>query len=794
MNIIIPLGGKGERFVKKGYNSPKPLIKIFDKSIINYVIDNLHYTTQDNFFIIYNKDLNNHGFAELINNFYPFINLIKIDDTQGAVETLSLGIDYIIKKFNYHDKSLILDCDTFYTSDIIKDFRNYENNMVFYTKNYDQQPIYSYINLNESQEIKIIKEKDKISDNANTGAYAFLDIKQLKEYCKIILENGKFVNEPYTSYVIAEMIKNEITFKAHQLKENDVYSLGTPEAVDNYKSNVYAFLFDLDGTLVITDDIYFKVWYEILNRYNITLTPEIFKKFIQGNNDKYVLNTLLVNLDIKLEELSNLKDTLFIENIEKLKVIEGVYKFLNEIKKGGHKICIVTNSNRQVAEKIINYIEIEKCVDFIISNNDCINAKPNIEPYKRAIDRYNIENDKCFIFEDSKTGILSGKGVNPKLLIGLETIYDNVTLLNYGTDLSIKNYNNIKIDDLINHKNGTQDFLSIIKNNTKIESIKNISIDNNKLKGGFIADVVSFTITTENKNYNQILKYENKEINNLSSMATQLDLYNREYYFYDTISPFIKINVPKYYNLINRDGVTNGIVLENLNFKDMKVNLDLNLESIDTTLIIVDRMAKMHASFWNKDLKTMFPKLKSSRDPAFCPFFTDFIKERYNLFKTKWFKILNKNQINICESLFLNFKTIQESFSNGNNLTFIHGDIKSPNIFYDNLNNEPCFIDWQHCAIGKGVQDLVFFILESFDIVNIKSIFNITKYYYYKNLTENGVMNYTFEEYSIDIYNAICYIPFFTSIWFGTVPQEELIDKNFPYFLITKMFYLLEIN
>lgn len=29
MNIIIPLAGKGERFQKNGFTSPKPLIKIF---------------------------------------------------------------------------------------------------------------------------------------------------------------------------------------------------------------------------------------------------------------------------------------------------------------------------------------------------------------------------------------------------------------------------------------------------------------------------------------------------------------------------------------------------------------------------------------------------------------------------------------------------------------------------------------------------------------------------------------------------------------------------------------------
>jgi CTP:phosphocholine cytidylyltransferase-like protein len=34
MNIIIPLGGRGERFSKNGYTQPKPLITIFEKSMI----------------------------------------------------------------------------------------------------------------------------------------------------------------------------------------------------------------------------------------------------------------------------------------------------------------------------------------------------------------------------------------------------------------------------------------------------------------------------------------------------------------------------------------------------------------------------------------------------------------------------------------------------------------------------------------------------------------------------------------------------------------------------------------
>ena len=793
MNIIIPIGGKGERFSKEGYLQPKPLITIFEKSMIEYVIDNL-ILNEDKVFIIYNYTLDNYNFSNYINNKYPYINLIKINDTKGAVETLFLGIDIILNNYSYYNKSLILDCDTFYTEDICNIFKNSENNMVFFTKNYDTNPIYSYIELNNDLIINI-EEKKKISDNANTGAYAFIDIKILYNYCKYVLDNNiTFNNEPYTSCVISEMIKQNILFKGYELKEEYVFSVGTPEALTKYIDNTYAFLFDLDGTLVITDDIYFDVWYEILFEYNIILNKDIYCKYIQGNNDKYVLNTLLYNTKLSIDDLSNLKDSLFIKNIHKIKIIDGIYNIINQIKLLSYKICIVTNCNKNIAEEIVKYININKFIDFIISSNDCINGKPHYEPYNNAINKYNISNDKCIIFEDSKSGILSAKSVYPKLLIGIETIYNKQQFINFDVNLSIKNYN-LNIKTLFNESNN---YINYLKNNIRKNSnifIKNITIDSTKLKGGFIADVISFKIiTNDEKIHHLILKHESKKENNLSFIAKKIDLYEREYYFYTNISSMININIPKFYNLVKDNNKNIGIVLENLIEKKYKINICLNLESIDVTLKIIDRMAKMHSNFWNKNLKNMFPELKNSNDSIFNPFYREFIDNRYELFKLKWFKILNKSQINKCNEIYKNFSIIQERFSIGNNLTFIHGDIKSPNIFYD-INNdyEPYFIDWQHCAIGKGVQDLIFFIIESFDITNIKSIFYLAREYYYKKIIEYGINNYSYKDYDDDIYDAICYIPFFTSIWFGTIPQDELIDKNFPYFLISKLFYLIEL-
>jgi HAD superfamily hydrolase (TIGR01509 family) len=796
MNIIIPLAGKGERFFNCGYTDPKPLIPIFEKCMIEYVIDNLSISNEDKVFIIYNRHLNHCNFSKYIHNKYNFIYLIEVNDTKGAADTLRIGIDHIINNYNHNKKCLILDCDTFYTENIIDIFNNSEDNLVFYTKKYDDLPIYSYIELNTRSEITNIKEKNKISNNANTGAYAFNDIFVLHEFCKrVVNDNIMFNGEHYTSCVISEMIKNNYVFKGYELNENFVFSLGTPIAVKEFIDSRHAFLFDLDGTIVITDDIYFNVWYEILIKYNIVLTKELYATYIQGNNDKYVLNSLLKNLNITLTELSLLKDCLFIKNISMIQVIDGIYEIINKIRLSGHKICIVTNCNRSVASRIVKYINIDKSIDFIISSDDCINGKPHPEPYNNAMHKYNIDAKRCIIFEDSKSGLLSAKNSNAGLLIGIETIYNSNELMNFDVIFSIKNYCGLNITEILNvtQTNTIHYLRNMIIKNTHISNINKIIIDEHKLKGGFIADVISYKIFTKNNTYSLILKYENHATNNLSIMANKLQLYQREYYFYTDISNKVTINVPRFYNLLfNENNTVIGIILENLLDKNYKINLDLNREGVDVSLKIVDRMASMHSVFWNKNLKEIFPKLKQSNDDIFCPFFTNFINDRYQLFKNNWCKILNHHQLELCDKIYSNFDKIQERFCK-NNLTFIHGDIKSPNIFYDIENNyEPYFIDWQHCAIGKGCQDLVFFIIESFDIINVESFFNLLKEYYYRKLIEYNVIGYSFKEYEDDLYYAMCYIPFFTSVWFGTTPQDELIDKNFPYFFISKLFYLLE--
>jgi hypothetical protein len=117
--------------------------------------------------------------------------------------------------------------------------------------------------------------------------------------------------------------------------------------------------------------------------------------------------------------------------------------------------------------------------------------------------------------------------------------------------------------------------------------------------------------------------------------------------------------------------------------------------------------------------------------------------------------------------------------------------VKSANIFFKKGESkrdsyEPYFIDWQYIACGKGVQDIVFFIIESLNSDTACSWGELLKTYYYLKLRENGVVDYDISEYDKDFCAAVCYFPFFVCMWFGTTPDEDLIDKNFPFFFIQK--------
>jgi len=174
------------------------------------------------------------------------------------------------------------------------------------------------------------------------------------------------------------------------------------------------YLFDLDGVLVNTDNLQYitikQAIKDIVN-YDISTNKEIdniFKSTITSLDKlKYLNKKNIINLEsvqIIYEKKKEIANEYFYKlNIDKTK--QNLFKFLKE---NNCKIGVITNSNKESTEIILNQIGIINYIDILITNNDVNNPKPSPEPYLKAINSIkNINIEDCIIFEDSEIGIES---------------------------------------------------------------------------------------------------------------------------------------------------------------------------------------------------------------------------------------------------------------------------------------------------------------------------------------------------------------------------------------------------
>jgi HAD superfamily hydrolase (TIGR01509 family) len=779
MIILIPLNGIGERFKTNGFKNPKGLILVEDKPIIYWLLDNINYNNIDYIYIIYNEEYSNYDFEiNIINRYsnviFKFLKLTFL--TKGALHTVSYALNNLIDN-NENDNSIIcIDVDNFYTKDIINLWNGSNSIITFNDYKNNINPIFSYVKINNDNKIIDIKEKEFFNtDNkiACCGAYGFSSYKELYKYSKLVIDNNIIVkNEYYISSVIKYMINDNIDFNNITIDNKDYFSLGTPELVRKFE---YIFLLDLDGTLVDTDDLYTEIWNELLlNIINKTITKDYYNKNIKSKCDNDFLKSIISNITIsEINEISQKKDELFLNNINKIKLFDGVIDFLQEL--NNSRTAIITNCNKLTVLNILNHFDIYKYINLIISANDCINGKPDKEPYLNA--KYFFNNNKYnkyIVFEDSYIGYLSACNAN------IHNIYMKIENKNNNENdykNIFSNYSEININYIINNINNK----NII---TNFFNTSNIKYDSNNRGCGYICDICKYSIINEDNNNNNdnneiILKIANIN-NSLTITAKKLDLYNNEIYFYKDIYINIKdiINIPYCYDA---SYINQSIILKDLKYYNGCFNMDLN-NNIELIYNIINNISKLHIKHYynsHNDIPVYLQKVRTIKE---FNYYNIIIKDRYDKFILDNKEYFDNSFIKLFDNIKTNFSTIINELSTYP-LSLCHGDLKSPNIFYKD-NKIPYFLDFQYINLNKSISDIIFLLVESIDF-NEDLYNNIIQYYYNILITNN--INYDYNNYIKDLKNALLIFPFIVVVWFNTENKNNLTDKDFPLRFLKKL-------
>lgn len=237
--IIIPMAGLSSRFFKAGYDLPKYQLELpNDQTVFEWALTSFeHYFTSDKFIFIVRDFFNTPNFVQEkveeldIKNFEI---IVLESETRGQAETVAMGLSHL-SEADKRNECYIFNIDSkrheFKKPDIAANSDGYLE--VFR----GEGEHWSFIELNDQDQVIRTTEKVRISDLCSDGLYYFKHISTFLKLVETALEQQDFVKgELYIAPLYNRMIENDSIINYDLIQESQISFCGTP----NEYETIYA--------------------------------------------------------------------------------------------------------------------------------------------------------------------------------------------------------------------------------------------------------------------------------------------------------------------------------------------------------------------------------------------------------------------------------------------------------------------------------------------------------------------------------------------------------------------------
>jgi NDP-sugar pyrophosphorylase family protein len=236
LQIVMPMGGLGQRFRAVGVTVPKPLIEVDGEPMFRKALHSFSASPwkMKLISVIRVEDDNEFGIGAEIEKAWEGAEIIRMSgSTRGAVET-ALKAEPVL---NRDQPLVILDCDIAFKSN--EYFQMIENAMAVGSEGVllsfaSRDPRYSYAKADGSGRVSMTAEKNPISSNALMGAYFFSRAATFFDAAHVLIAQQLSTAMPefYVSLIFNILIAEG---KRIDLATGDFYCFGTPEELADYE-------------------------------------------------------------------------------------------------------------------------------------------------------------------------------------------------------------------------------------------------------------------------------------------------------------------------------------------------------------------------------------------------------------------------------------------------------------------------------------------------------------------------------------------------------------------------------
>jgi HAD superfamily hydrolase (TIGR01509 family) len=167
-----------------------------------------------------------------------------------------------------------------------------------------------------------------------------------------------------------------------------------------------AVVFDLDGLMFNTEELYEDVGAELLRRRGKAMTRGLLDEMM-GRPSPVALQIMIDwhGLDATVAELEADTDALFAKILAtRLAPMPGLLDLMAALEAAGIPKAIATSSRRAFVDQVLGHFDFARRFQFVLTCEDVNRGKPHPEVYQTAARRFGIEPPRMLVLEDSQIG------------------------------------------------------------------------------------------------------------------------------------------------------------------------------------------------------------------------------------------------------------------------------------------------------------------------------------------------------------------------------------------------------
>lgn len=172
------------------------------------------------------------------------------------------------------------------------------------------------------------------------------------------------------------------------------------------KGLIKAVLWDIDGTLIESEDLHYEVIANWCRSRGYILNKEDNNALLgKSMSEKWHHLSAIYDFDADLGQFCQECADMYCQALRTgMERTESVAVFRQMARRGIPLAC-VSNGDMQVVEANLLLLGLSEMVLFNISGQDVKNGKPSAEPYLLAAKRLGVDPAKCLAVEDSTVGV-----------------------------------------------------------------------------------------------------------------------------------------------------------------------------------------------------------------------------------------------------------------------------------------------------------------------------------------------------------------------------------------------------